>query len=151
MGIAMRNLMFLLILSLFASGCGLALGAERVVQGREIDLAAFESKLRSGMSASEIEEAFGVPFQRKTVQDGEEWRYREVRTLRACRVVVLFIPLGPTPKRRTEIRLDMGPAGLEGSGRGWKPGPALSPDRFQGGGVKRRDETLSSSGSGSER
>lgn len=109
----MRRLIFLLIVSVLATGCGLALGAEQVVRGQEIDLAAFESKLRSGMSAGEIEDAFGPPFERKEVRNGEEWRYLEVRTLRVCRPFVLFIPLGPTPKRRTEIHLELGPTGLE--------------------------------------
>jgi outer membrane protein assembly factor BamE (lipoprotein component of BamABCDE complex) len=111
--VAIRNLTFLLILSVFASGCSLALGAERVIRGREVDVEAFESKLRTGMSADEIEEAFGPPFLRREVRDGEEWRYLEVRSLRACRPFLLFIPLAPTPRRKTEIRLKLGSAGLE--------------------------------------
>lgn len=137
----MRNLTWLLIVSLLTTGCGLALGAERVVRGGEIDLAAFESKLHSGMSPAEIEKAFGPPFQRKTVRGGEEWRYLEVRTLQACRLVVLFIPLGPAPKRRTEVRLEIGPSGLSGAWLEVNPGPGddgepvrrpLLPDRAAG-------------------
>lgn len=107
-----RLLAVVLLLSVLTGGCGLALGPERVVRGQEIDLETFASKLHPGMSASEIEQAVGPPFQRKAVRDGEEWRYFEVRTLRACRLVVLFIPIGPKPKRRTEIRLDVGRDGL---------------------------------------
>ena len=112
---SMRKLALPLIISLLATGCGLAMGAERVVRGREVDLAAFESKLRAGMSPAEIEAAFGPPFERREVRDGEEWRYLEVRTLSVCRPFILFIPLGPTPKRKTEVRLDLGPSGLSGA------------------------------------
>jgi hypothetical protein len=129
MEIAVRNLTLLLIVSFLTTGCGLGLGAERVVRGREIDLAVFESKLRSGMSPAEIEEAFGPPFQRKIVGDGEEWRYLEVRTLQACRLVVLFIPLGPAPKRRTEVRLELGPSGLSGAWLEVNPGDDGKPVR----------------------
>lgn len=101
-----------LLLSVLTGGCGLALGPERVVRGQEIDVETFASKLRPGMTSAEIERELGPPFQRKTLREGEEWRYVEVRTLRACRMFVLFIPLGPKPKRTTEIRLEVGRDGL---------------------------------------
>ena len=103
----MRRLTFLLIVSVLAHRVRPRLGGGTGSSGgREIDLAAFESKLRAGMSAGEIEETFGPPFQREEVRGGEEWRYLEVRTLRVCRPFVLFIPLGrhPSGGRRSVSR-----------------------------------------------
>lgn len=102
----------MLLLSVLTGGCGLGLQPERVVRGQEIDVETFASKLRPGMTSAEIERELGLPFQRKAARDGEEWRYLEVRTLRVCRPYLLFIPLGPAPKRRTDIRLELGQGGL---------------------------------------
>lgn len=103
----MRTLTILMLLgtSLIFSGCfGLALMPERALRGRELPPELL-AQLQLEMSEEGVVALLGQPARRHLEGTVLSLRYEEVRQLRGCRPMLLFIPLAPSAKRRTVLDL----------------------------------------------
>lgn len=102
-----------LVGSIVTSGCGLALMAPVVVDGRSFAHQRV-SDLRAGMPGEELQALFGAPLRQAHRGTSFVWIYDVRRQRRECRAYFLgFVPLQPARTDRHTLELTFDADGLE--------------------------------------
>ena len=103
----------LLSTTALVSGCSLALGPYRLINGKEFPQEVAVS-LAPGMVPSEVEAMLGEPWERQEGKDKLTWLYFSRYRLRWCQAYLFgFIPIRSIPKESFNLRLVFGREGLE--------------------------------------
>jgi hypothetical protein len=87
------------------TGCAdLALMREQVLSGTEFPTE-LERQIHPGMTEADVEAILGRPAKHSSNGRNASATYREIRQLRACRLVLGPIPFGPSGKRVSTLEL----------------------------------------------